>query len=157
VDRATSHHILFHLSAGSIDSFSLSLWLSSSLPASLLSYPLSLSLAVFVSLPGSLLTSPLSLSPCLSHLNSSQKLFFVYNCLRRRSVARIRHAITASHCFVGIMYLLFGVLAALNSTRASDTDLTLNYFAHYGAVEGPKLVYEITRSARLVSQPPVLL
>lgn len=48
------------------------------------------------------------------------------------------------------MYLLFGILAAMNAThnaKADDdhTDLTLNYFAHYGAVEGPKLIYDITR------------
>lgn len=48
------------------------------------------------------------------------------------------------------MYLLFGVLAAINATHKASADddhseLTLNYFAHYGAVEGPKLVYNITR------------
>jgi hypothetical protein len=60
------------------------------------------------------------------------------------------------------MYLLFGVLAALNIVPNADADddesqLTLNYFAKYGVVQGPELVYDITRFNHRPSPPPCSL
>lgn len=48
------------------------------------------------------------------------------------------------------MYLLFGTLGALNAVQHNDdeeedTSIKLNYFSRYGAIEGPELIFNITR------------
>lgn len=49
------------------------------------------------------------------------------------------------------MYLLFGTLGALNAIQNNNdddenaVDIKLNYFSRYGAIEGPKLIFNITR------------
>lgn len=47
------------------------------------------------------------------------------------------------------MYILFGALGALNAVQhnddSKDLSIRLNYFSRYGAIEGPELIFNITR------------
>lgn len=84
----------------------------------------------------------------ISHTKILQKLFFVYNCLRRRNVERWTKSVTGAHIIIPIMYLCFGIFGALNFESMTDDDrsqIEYNYYAQFTSVRGSKIVYDISR------------
>ena len=81
---------------------------------------------------------------CFS-LSFQQKLFFVFNCLRRRSVARFAPAVKASHLFVALLYITFGCVCALHMTDVTNFK-HFNYFKDYKQTNESRVVFDITRT-----------
>lgn len=77
-------------------------------------------------------------------LSFQQKLFFVFNCLRRRSVGRFAPALKYSHLFVAVLYITFGCVCAMHMTDVSSFK-HFNYFKDYKETSESRVVFDVTR------------
>lgn len=78
-------------------------------------------------------------------LSFQQKLFFVFNCLRRRSVGRFAPAVQYSHLFVALLYITFGCVCAVHMTDVTNFK-HFNYFKDYKDTSESRAIFDITRT-----------
>ena len=83
-------------------------------------------------------------------LTFQQKLFFVFNCLRRRSLKRFAPAVQCSHLFVAALYITFGGVCAIHFSDV-DNFQDFNYFNDYKQTSESRAVFDVTRTTVLLS------